>query len=62
MKISFDPDAEPGVPAMASGVEAMARKGIIAQNVERLVLRSVTMEGQDGDELVLDNVDEVVHL
>ena len=47
---------------MASGVEAMARKGIIAQNVERLVLRSVTMEGQDGDELVLDNVDEVVHL
>ena len=62
VKISFDPDAEPGVPAMASGVEAMARKGIIAQNVERLVLRSVTMEGQDGDELVLDNVDEVVHL
>ena len=62
VKISFDPDAEPGVPAMASGVEKMAKKGIIAQNVERLVLRAVTMEGQDGDELVLDNVDEVVHL
>ena len=62
MKVSFDPDAEPSVPAMASGVELMLRQGIIAQNVKRLVLRNVDIEGQTGDELQLTNVDEVVHL
>ena len=62
VKVSFDPDVEPSVPAMASGVELMLRQGIIAQNVKRLVLRNVDIEGQTGDELQLTNVDEVVHL
>ncbi len=62
VQISFDPDAEPAVPAMASGVEPMLRQGIIAQNVKRLVLRHVSIEGAEGDELQLTNVDEVVHL
>lgn len=62
VKVSFDPHAEPSVPAMASGVEPMLHQGIIAQNVERLVLHDVDIEGQAGDKLQLDNVDEVVHL
>lgn len=55
VRISFDPDAEPSVPAMASGVEPMVRQGITAQNVERLVFHDVDIEGQEGDELQLDN-------
>ena len=47
---------------MASGVEPMLHQGIIAQNVKRLVLRHVSIEGAEGDELQLTNVDEVVHL
>jgi polygalacturonase len=62
VKVSFDSDAEPSVPAMACGVEPVLHQGIIAQNVERLVLRNVDIEGQTGDELQLTNVDEVVHL
>ena len=58
--VTFSPDAEPFVPAMACGVEPMVRQGIIAQNVRVLDLRNVVVEGQDGDELQLQNVDEVV--
>lgn len=62
IKVSFAPDAQPSKPAMASGVEPMVRQGIIAQNVEKLILKDVSIKGQDGDELQLENVDEVVHL
>ncbi|MBT1176667.1 glycoside hydrolase family 28 protein [Bifidobacterium callimiconis] len=57
--VSYADDAKPTKPAMACGVEPMARQGIIAQNVERLVLDDVTIDGQDGDELQLTNVDRV---
>ncbi|OXM99838.1 glycoside hydrolase family 28 protein [Bifidobacterium vansinderenii] len=57
--VSYADDAKPAKPAMACGVEPMARQGIIAQNVERLVLDDVTIDGQDGDELQLTNVDRV---
>lgn len=58
--VTFAPDAQPTVPAMACHVEPMARQGIIAQNVETLVLDGVRVEGQDGDELQLTDVDRVV--
>lgn len=45
---------------MACGVEPMARQGIIAQNVKVLDLQNVVIEGQDGDELQLENVDKIV--
>ena len=58
--VTFAPDAQPTVPAMACHVEPMVRQGIIAQNVETLVLDDVRVEGQDGDELQLTDVDRVV--
>ena len=58
--VTFAPDAEPFVPAMACGVEPMVRQGIIAQNVKDLDLQNVHIEGQDGDELQLENVDKVI--
>ena len=58
--VTFAPDAEPFVPAMACGVEPMVRQGIIAQNVKVLDLQNVVIEGQDGEELQLQNVDKVV--
>lgn len=60
VQVSFARDAQPAVPAMASGVEPMVRQGIIAQNVETLALHNVYIEGQEGDELQLTNVDNVV--
>ena len=58
--VTFAEDAEPFVPAMACGVEPMVRQGIIAQNVKVLDLQNVVVEGQDGEELQLQNVDKVV--
>lgn len=58
--VTFADDAEPFVPAMACGVEPMVRQGIIAQNVKVLDLQNVVIEGQDGEELQLQNVDKVV--
>lgn len=57
--VTFSPNARPSVPAMACHVEPMARQGLIAQNVETLVLDDVRIDGQDGDELQLTNVDRV---
>ena len=45
---------------MACGVEPMVCQGIIAQNVKVLDLQNVVIEGQDGEELQLQNVDKVV--
>ncbi|MCH3967097.1 MAG: glycoside hydrolase family 28 protein [Atopobiaceae bacterium] len=59
VRVSFSPEAIPAVPAMASGVDEMCRVGIVAQNVSRLVLDDVHVEGQEGDELLLQDVDEV---
>ena len=58
--VTFAPDAEPFVPAMACGVEPMVCQGIIAQNVKVLDLQNVVIEGQDGEELQLQNVDKVI--
>lgn len=58
--MTFAPDAEPFVPAMACGVEPMVCQGIIAQNVKVLDLQNVVIEGQDGEELQLQNVDKVI--
>lgn len=47
------------VPAMSQGVEACSLKGIFANNVKRLVLKNVSVEGQKGEAVVSRNVDEL---
>lgn len=58
--IDFAENPEPFVPAMACGVEEMARQGFIAQHVGTLLLDHVDIEGTEGDELVLEDVNHVV--
>ena len=58
--IDFAEDAQAAKPAMACGVEEMRKAGFNAEHVSTLVLDHVTIEGQEGDELVLSDVDEVV--
>ena len=52
----FDPEAEPMVPAMALGVEACCRRGVIARFVDRLTIRNVQMEGFTGQPLETEAV------
>ncbi len=55
---SFDPEAEPLVPAMALGVEVCCRRGIIAKYLEKLTLHGIRMEGFEGDALETTEVTE----
>ena len=57
--ISCDKNAKPMQPAMAQGVPYLARKGLTAINVAKIVLKDVTITGQDGAKLECDGVGEV---
>ena len=57
--ISCDKNAKPMQPAMAQGVPYLTRKGLTAINVAKIVLKDVTITGQDGANLECDGVGEV---
>ena len=57
--ISCDKNAKPMQPAMAQGVPYLARKGLTAINVAKIVLKDVNITGQDGAKLECDGVGEV---
>ena len=59
VSISCDPEAKPMVPAMANGVPNVSRKGLVAINVDKVVMKNVTITGQDGVKLECENVGEV---
>ena len=59
VSITCAPDAAPMAPAMACGVEKVSRKGVVAINVDRIVMKNVTITGQDGVKLECENVGEV---
>lgn len=48
-----------GVPAMSNGVEECTKRGIFASNVKRLILKNVSVTGQDGDAVELHGVDRI---
>ena len=60
--VDFAKDPRAGVPAMSSGVEPCVKKGIYARNVQHLVLKNVRIEGQEGDALTAEGVDELEDL
>ena len=57
--ITCAPDAKPMVPAMANGVPNVTRKGLVAINVNKIVMKNVNIIGQDGVKLECENVGEV---
>lgn len=60
VSITCAADAAPMVPAMACGVEKVSQKGIVAINVDQVVMKNVTISGQNGDVLECENVGEVI--
>ena len=60
IKFTYDPEAQPGVPAMRNNAEKMCRAGMYFDNVKKLTVRNIQVEGCDGDELLVHNVDELV--
>ena len=60
IRFTFDPNAQPGVPAMRNNAEKMCKAGMYFDNVKKLYIRGVQIEGCEGEELLLHNVDELV--
>ncbi len=60
--ISYADGAKCGVAAMMDGCEAGCRQGLVLGNVQNVVLKDVKIHEPNGEELVLDGVDEVVRL
>ena len=55
---TFDPEAEPLVPAMALGVEECCRRGIIARYLKKLTIHHVRMTGIEREPLETLEVEE----
>ncbi len=60
INFSYAEDAKPGVAAMMLGCDEASRQGLIACNVKKLVLKNVNIEGNDGEAIIAENVDEII--
>nr|WP_296486988.1 glycoside hydrolase family 28 protein [uncultured Acetatifactor sp.] len=56
--ISYAKNAQPGVAAMMTGCEKDSRKGIFVRNAERVTLKNVILEGNSGEALDIEGVDQ----
>ena len=57
INVTFAENAQLGYPAMLCGIEEMAGRGIIAENVEELILENVNISGYTGELTEINNVD-----
>lgn len=60
INVTYASNPKCDVPAMSEGVEPCSRKGIFANNVKKLTLEKVSIEGQEGEAVILSGVDELV--
>lgn len=56
--ISYAEDAKPGRAAMMTGCETGSKKGIFVRNAVKVKLKNVTLNGNVGEAVDLDGVDE----
>lgn len=59
IEVTYAKDPKCDVPSMSSGVEACSLKGIYANNVKKLILKNVSVTGQNGGAITLEGVDEI---
>ncbi|MBQ7954811.1 MAG: glycoside hydrolase family 28 protein [Lachnospiraceae bacterium] len=58
--ISYAENPKFDVPAMSNGVPKSSKRGLFARNVTKLYLEDVVIEGQDGEAVELEGVDEII--
>lgn len=58
VSFSFAEAARTDVPAMMDGIEPLSKMGIYVNNVNRIRLKGVSINGQKGEKIILKNVDE----
>ncbi len=59
VSFSYKANASRGCPAMMSYAEEVSKMGLYFNSVQKVTLKNVTIDGQDGEEIVKENVGEV---
>ncbi len=59
VSFTFKEDASAGFPAMMSYIDQECKRGLYFNSVKKVILKNVTMQGQDGPVIVTENVEEV---
>ena len=59
VRVSFAQDARPGIPSMFTNAPERCRLGLYFNNVRRVTLQNVTVEGQLGDAVVAMGVESL---
>ena len=57
---TFSPNAKPSKPAMREFMEEFCRVGMYFDNVRKLTINNVTVEGVIGDDLIANHITELV--
>ena len=60
IRVTYAPDAHPGVPAMQRDAEKRCRLGLYFENVRRVTLRNVTVTGAAGEDVITRGVGEIL--
>jgi len=59
VSFTYKEDAESGAPAMMVDPEEVKKAGLVFYNVKHVKLENVSLEGQDGDRIRQEGVDEI---
>ena len=59
ISVSFAPDARPGVPAMQNFAEERCRMGLYLDNVRKINIKNVRLEGVVGESLIVDHCEGI---
>ena len=60
LKFTFSPNAKPSRPAMREFMQEFCRVGMYFDNVRKLTVNNVSLEGVVGDDLITDHICELV--
>lgn len=58
--VSFAENAQKGVAAMHCGAEELCRAGILAENIDELVLDNVNISGYSGERIIARDVGKII--
>lgn len=57
---TFADEAKPFVPIMQNFAEPVCKMGMYLDNVETLIIKNITIEGNDGDKIIAKNVKKII--
>ena len=60
VQVSYADNAMSGEPAMLDGIKPVSRMGIFAGNIKTLVLDNVRIEGQEGEKIIAEHIEDLV--